>query len=244
MADTSGEGTPHSTLPEGVVGFHAPDSLLDRRVEAEAIGYDPHDFGEGYWTGGAEGERRIDRPGNQLANYFTRLLQMSGGGNVLDIGAGCGKQVFDLRQAGIDAYGCEFSVSGRHLAKERFGLELPFCDLRDKLPYDDDAFDWSYCVGVLSMIPLPLLVSALRECFRVTRYGCLLLVMTQVGMKEFVNPHHILALPHGGWHKAIAEAGGYNHTHILTPSGPEFGMGVRPAEFIGLFSKAPKLRFD
>jgi len=55
-----------------------------------------------------------------VVEVFYRFDETGVGGSVLDIGAGAGDIVRALRDADIQAEGCEFSSSGRKLAMERF----------------------------------------------------------------------------------------------------------------------------
>ena len=55
-----------------------------------------------------------------FVEVFYRFDETGVGGSVLNIGAGAGDIVRALRDADIQAEGCEFSSSGRKLAMERF----------------------------------------------------------------------------------------------------------------------------
>ena len=160
------------------------------------------------------------------------------GGSVLDIGTGAGNIVRALRDADIQAEGCEFSSSGRKLAMERFGVVLSPCNLRQQLPYEDDQFNWGICVGVLSMIPISYMANAISEILRVIRFGVLVNVQTMVsqGPVDFINPHHLSSLSCVGYWDLFHSCGAYDWTSIKPPQKKRYGIGVL-SEFAGLFSK-------
>jgi len=214
-----------------------------KKENFDKTGYPERTFNSDYWLySDGVNPARIDKSAHQLINYFTRLFNNFIGDNdftILDVGAGAGSMVQQFRDKGYKAEGCEFSESGRIIAKERFNIDLEFCDLRNKLPYDNDQFDWSYCVGVLSMIPKNKMENAISEIMRVTKYGFLLNVGTIVndaGGDRRGNPHHITAMNCPDYWKIINKLGGYSWTSIQPPQKAFFGMGVMD-EFCGLFSK-------
>lgn len=223
--------------------------LYAQREDRSVTGYCPEDFDRDYWLGAAQapeverdgvGERmapRIARDGRQLAAYWQRIFEACGQpGRVLDVGAGAGRHVHDLREAGFQAEGCEFSDSGRELAQERFGITLAPCDLREKLPYPDDAFDWTSCVGVLSILPRLYVPGAICELLRVTRRGVLVIVLTVAGQPN-ANPHHLTAMSQLEWWTLFRGAGAHDWTAWGNPSKRDCGLGVSETEFAGLFSK-------
>jgi len=223
-------------------GKHAEmvKKLISKKRET---GYDESAFAEEYWTAKPTTKHlaRIDKDASQLINYFNVLFGIMGHkGTILDVGAGAGSNVSQMKRAGFDTQGCEFSASGRKLAKERFGIEMPYCDLRDKLPYEDNAFDWAYCVGVLSMIPIDKMEHAVKEIFRVIKKGVLINVETAViitkSEKTYVNPHHLTALPAIEYWKIFKKCKLIDATAILPPQKLKFGIGL-VNEFSGLFLK-------
>ena len=124
---------------------------------------------------------------------------------------------------------------------ERFSIDLEYCDLRTRLNYPDNHFDWSYCVGVLSMIPDGFMENAVRELLRVTRYGVLINVgSTIVNNHEDRrgNPYHLTPINRAEMWKLIHSVGGYDWTSIQPPQKCRYGIGV-VNEFAGLFSKKP-----
>ena len=206
-----------------------------------SVGYTAEDFGDDYWLTSTEsGVARADRDGTQVATYFNTLFNLlpSTRGPILDIGAGVGHLVFDMQQAGINASGCEFSPSGRRIATERFGIELSSCNLKDRLPYATDQFAWSYCNGVLSMIPHEFLAHAVSEILRVAKWGTLVMINTYIGEQTEGYPHHITGISSLDWWRIFKEAGAYDWTALLPPQRQPFGLGVATIDFAALFSKS------
>lgn len=203
-------------------------------------GYQEQDFTEEYWTYKHEVlGARINKDASPVVRYLQDLFEKFGiFGPVLEIGAGAGNLVYGLRCAGIESEGCEFSSSGRRLALERFNVVLSECDLRNGLPYNEDQFNWSICLGVLSMIPDRYLDGAIREILRVTRFGVLVNVQTIISEdpENSINPHHILSLSSIEYWNLFHSCGAYDLSSIQPPQKMKYGIGVID-EFAGLFSK-------
>ena len=202
-------------------------------------GYSEDDYAASYWLEpNVNGERRIDRSANHLIEHLKTLIErgdMEADTMVLDIGAGPGNMVNDFMQAGFAVEGCEYSTSGRSLAKKIFGLDIPACDLRGPIgiPYESSFFDYAYCVGVLTMIPEQNISTAISECARILVRGGILLVnlMNPVNVD---NEPHITSLPHREWHRLFKQSDLEDITSILPPQ--QFGIGVKN-EFCGIFRK-------
>lgn len=119
------------------------------------------------WAGGAT---RWEDNGTFLhAALFARDCAVNEGienPSFLDVGCGRGWVVQHLRNLGCRAQGCEYGVAAREnsvLDDVRFG------DLADRLPYDDNEFDFVSCVGVLSHLPEEFTAHAVKELARVSR---------------------------------------------------------------------------
>ena len=207
-------------------------------------GYNENDFTKDYWLAIlVPGTARINRGYGSTINYWKDLFKRANiQGKLLDVGAGTGNVVKGLLKLGIDAKGCEFSSSGRKLAGERFNILLKECDLRKELPYENEEFNWSMCIGVLSMIPKGSMKNAISEILRVTKYGVLIHVLTKVvntNVKDGYygkNPHHITSMTSQEYWKLLNECGAFDWTSIQPPQKVAYGIGIRD-EFTGLFSK-------
>jgi len=220
--------------------------ILEKKDEFESKGYPQGIFEDDYWlySDGVH-PARIEKSASQVICYFNNLFDKHVGHRdflIGDIGAGAGNYVQQFHTAGYRAEGCEFSESGRRIAKEKFNIDLENCDLRKRLPYEDDHFDWTFCAGVLSMIPMKNMKQALKELLRVTKYGCLINVGTSIANNKVDrrgNPHHLTQMTTVEmWKKIVVELNGYDLTSIQPPQKASFGIGMY-GEFCGLFSKSP-----
>lgn len=222
------------------------DKLSDNRGGHIDNGYPQDMFDNAYWTyeDTTYPTARIDRSADLVILYFETLFSIVGEKepNIVDVGAGAGNFVNQFRKVKYNAVGCEYSESGRKLAKERFGVDLSYGDLRNKLPYETDQFNWAMCAGVLSMIPKQYMRNAISEILRITKYGVLLTVGTSVDVNaenRDGNRHHITAMSCSEYYKLITnECGGYDWTSILPPQNAAFGIGTNIDEYGGLISKS------
>ena len=97
----------------------------------------------------------------------------------IDAGAGTGRHAMVLAQRGVAITAVDQSPEMLAVAREkaaRAGLEIDFrvCSLDDRLPADDDRFDFLVCALTLSHIPD--IDHAVRECARVVRPGGSILI--------------------------------------------------------------------
>ena len=227
-------------------------NLLAKKEQIKHVGYTSQDFNDDYWLRvSAFATSRAGKSAVQILAYLKDLFIKTETTDpkdytILDVGAGAGAIVSALLKTGYDAYGCEFSESGRRIAKEMYNLRFNPCDLRKYLFYEDNEFDWSLCIGVLSMIPESKMENAISELLRVTRYGVFVNVETAVtdivkldslfDVDLVVNPHHLTRmLPQTYW-KLFNKCGAYDWTSIQPPQKSKYGIGM-DTEFSGLFSK-------
>ena len=219
-------------------------TIKNENPDIARIGYDENVFDDDYWLyDDGVHQARIDKSAVQLICYFTDIFKMTGTDEytIGDIGAGAGSMVKQFHDVGLSAGGCEFSESGRRIAKEKFDINLGDCDLRTRLEYPDNHFDWTYCVGVLSMIPDDFMENAIKELLRVTKYGVLINVGSIIGNNKVDrrgNPHHLTPVNRADMWKLVHNAGGYDWTSIQPPQKCRYGIGMND-EFAGLISKAP-----
>lgn len=212
--------------------------IAEKTHEVIANGYDESAFAGNYWlTPDAGGERRIDRSAGALIGYTNRLIGLGAlpkTPKVLDISAGPGMIVHQFRQSGFDCEGCEFSESGRRIAKAEFGIELLDADLRSRLPYEDGSFDFAMCVGVLTMIPVKHLLNALSEIRRVLSHGGIV-HLHLMNPSTVSHEPHITNLPMTEWWRLANQAGLVDMTSLWPPQ--REGIGVYN-EFSGIWGTA------
>lgn len=108
-----------------------------------------------------------------LANRRRTFYNIEPGQRVLDLGCGAGGTVAELREAGIDAVGVDFSPSMIEMARSEHGLgEHVQCGDATALPFEDDSFDVVIADGVLHHLAVQKsLGRSLGELNRVLRPG-------------------------------------------------------------------------
>ncbi|MGW8177652.1 MAG: class I SAM-dependent methyltransferase [bacterium] len=218
-----------------------PERTKNKKIIEE--GYNPEDFGTRYWMApNRVGNRRIDRDAHSLRMYVQDLIRsgmLKDDPLVGDISCGPGNMVMDFRNNGFRAKGCEFSQAARALGRQHFGLEIPFGDLRGTIPFDSQEFDFVYCIGVMTMIPVKDVPNACRELHRVTIKGGLLHILLinpgQIGPRA-ANEPHLTTLPFSDWNQHFLDAG---FTDVTDKSPPqEHGIGVsKEWDFAKLYQK-------
>ena len=210
--------------------------IVPKTDEIIASGYDESAFAENYWlTPDVKGHRRIDRSAGSLLEYVRHLIfvgMLPENPRIVDIGAGAGGIVHQFRQAGFRCEGCEFSASGREIAKAQFNIDLLPCDLRDSLPYPNCTFDFAMCVGVLTMIPESHIIIAMRLTREILQYAGLAHLHV-LNPRDVINEPHITRMESWRWGNQARKAGFVDVTSACPPQW--FGIGMNRGEFSGLF---------
>ncbi|MEW6061279.1 MAG: methionine biosynthesis protein MetW [Bacteroidota bacterium] len=87
---------------------------------------------------------------------------------VLDLGCGNGALLARLKkEKQVSEAGLEISESGVQVCKER-GLNVQYGRIDERLPFDDDSFDFAICNVTIQMVMYPEVL--LREMKRVAKY--------------------------------------------------------------------------
>jgi len=187
----------------------------------------------------------MERNAHPLICYMKdifNIFDVNKNSKVIDIGAGAGNVVRDFRAAGFTIEGCEFSASGRKIAKEQFNIDLDYCDLRKTLPYKTDYFDWGMAIGLITMIPKPFLHNAIQEIFRVVKYGVVINVQS-FNFTEQSQSHnllHLTGMSTKEWWWALYLHDIIDITSIIPQQKRKYGMAIEN-EFAGLFIKKQNL---
>lgn len=209
--------------------------IHEKTAEIIVGGYDESAYAESYWLEpDVRGCRRIDRSAASLISLVERLREIKAlphNPRILDIGAGPGMVVHQFREAGFECEGCEFSESGRRIAKATFGIDLLYGDLRESLPYKDGEFDFAMCVGVMTMIPERSVLNAFREIRRVVATEGIVHLHLMNPNPAFIEPH-ITNLPVKKWWDLARKAELIDATSLWPPQ--REGIGVLN-EFSGIF---------
>lgn len=113
--------------------------------------------------------------------------------DILDVGCGRGFIVRHLKNLRFAAAGCEYAPLSEIEPVER---HIYHGDLTGELPFDDDAFGLTICLGVLSHIPEDDVPHAIRELNRVTRGG----IWTNILVIDHpLQQHHQTVRPPHWW---------------------------------------------
>lgn len=161
------------------------------------------------------------------------------GPKVCDVGCGRGWIVFNLRELGLDACGCEY---GRGAVAHSMG-SAALCDLTQPrgLPYPEGIFDHVNCVGVLSHFPAEFAETAVLELHRITARGgtCWTNILTIRGDGE-PNPlaeHHLNQAPVAFWEELFARCGWDDITADFADLYAAHGFGGTPEQMGRIWRK-------
>jgi 2-polyprenyl-3-methyl-5-hydroxy-6-metoxy-1,4-benzoquinol methylase len=116
---------------------------------------------------------RLD-PIRDLVGAPVRWLAASGRGTVLDVGAGSGGFLAQMRSLGWDVRGIEPDAAAVEVARQN-GLEVT-CATLEEAQFSEGGFDVVTMGHVIEHLPNP--IETLRECARVLKPGGRLVVVT------------------------------------------------------------------
>jgi len=214
------------------------DMLLIKTDKKEANGYDENDFSKSYWIDKIGTVPRYQRGSINIIRYFDGLFENINIDKtkikMLDISAGSGNSVNEFRQHNYNMEGCEFSKSGREVAKEKFNIDLRAYDFRIPMLYKDNQFDWGMCIASLSMCPEKFIEQAIHEMFRVIKDG-ILIYIGGLTNKTF-NTHHINRNNISYYEKLFTKCGYHLASSIGKGTPNSYGLAIRD-EFCSLITK-------
>ena len=192
-------------------------------------------YGVGYLKSvmaGTGGGTRWENNGafKNAAAFTANLMTNISARTMLDVGCGRGWVVYNLRQMGVDAWGCEYGDE----AVEHSKCGALRCDLTvpGGLPYGEESFDHLNCVGVLSHLPADDAPCALRELYRVSR-GTLwtnILVLRSGGSSNPGAEHHLNQTTSDWWDVRFAAAGWQNISEKYNDLYRRHGFGRTPEQ--------------
>ncbi len=105
---------------------------------------------------------------NQRAEYSVIANMVKQNSRVIDLGCGNGALLALLkREKGIVDFGLEISESGVAVCQER-GLNVRLGRIDERLPFDDNVFDYAICNVTIQMVIYPEVL--LKEMKRVAKY--------------------------------------------------------------------------
>lgn len=114
-------------------------------------------------------------PIRELVAASVMWLEPSGGGRLLDVGAGNGWFVARMRDLGWDAQGVEPDPAAVRVAGEELGVEIK-CSTLEASAYPDESVDVITLAHVIEHLPDP--ISTLKECRRILRLGGRVVITT------------------------------------------------------------------
>lgn len=189
-------------------------------------------------------------------DYLVELLRshgISGGGRVLDVGAGYGFFLQALEKAGYQAHGIETSAHAVEQARGRSRAEVFEQGAEEPFPFADGHFD---AVTLLDVIEhLPLYPEALASCRRCLRPGGKLFVITLnahslarplLGKRWawYQDPTHVHLFNAGMLRRGLKEAGLEIETLVTESNFCSVGEGtqfLKPLRRIGRVVHTPIL---
>lgn len=158
--------------------------------------------------------------------------QEGNGPRICDVGCGRGWIVFNLREMGLDACGCEY---GRGAVAHSMG-SAALCDLTQPggLPYPGGIFDHVNCVGVLSHLPNEYAEMAVLELHRITAQGGTLwtniLTIRPDGEPNPLAEHHLNQETAAWWEILFAAIGWDDITADFADLYAAHGFGGTPEQ--------------
>jgi SAM-dependent methyltransferase len=131
-------------------------------------------WGEDYWDGDRKygfGGYSYDGRWLPVAREIAEHYELSPGDRILDIGCGKAFLLYEFTQAvpGVEVAGLDISDYGIANAKEEVRSELALGNAADRLPWNDDSFDFVYSINTFHNLPISELKKAVQEMERVGR---------------------------------------------------------------------------
>lgn len=110
----------------------------------------------------------------KLASYLFQRFKMRKGERLLEIGCGRGEFVSAFQSLGLDCHAVECS---QFSLKELRHIKIKEADIsKDRLPYDDNAFDMVYHKSLIEHLYVP--DNLMRETLRVLKPGGRVIILT------------------------------------------------------------------
>lgn len=130
-------------------------------------------------------------------NNYKNINNHNGGGSklkALDFGCGIGRQTLLMREFNIDSYGIDISKYAIDNAKKlskKFGIDIDFRVFNgNKIPFDDNFFDFTVSYGVLDSMPFKLAKILIKEIERVSKKYFFVTLIGEDSVSDFKNITH------------------------------------------------------
>ena len=116
-----------------------------------------------------------------LVVHFTKILRERGLQSILDLGCGRGRHVFHMAQHGLRVSGMDNAPTALKLTKqlmdmEQLGADLILADMRQSLPFGNNAFDAVLSTQVIHHALLATVIQTANEIQRIVRKGGMILI--------------------------------------------------------------------
>lgn len=136
-----------------------------------------------------EEERPFTQYPDQLAKYLGTKFGMKDGQKLLDVGCGRGDFLRGFIRFGLECYGVDQTDAAKKICPE---TEVKVADLEQKLPYEDNTFDFVYSKSVIEHFYYPEKLAT--EMYRVLKPSGTLIALTpdweevyQVFFKDYTH---------------------------------------------------------
>ena len=116
-----------------------------------------------------------------LVVHYTKILRERGLQSVLDLGCGRGRHAFHMAQQGLRVSGMDNAPTALKLTKqlmdmEQLGVDLVLADMRQPLPFGDNAFDAVLSTQVIHHALLATVIQTANEIQRIVCKGGMILI--------------------------------------------------------------------
>jgi len=102
----------------------------------------------------------------QLTRYLFELCEMKKGSKLLELGSGRGEQLQEFFNLGLNVTGADISPRAKDFLKD---IPIIECDINNKLPFEDNSFDFVYSKSLISHLINPSFF--MQETYRVLKPG-------------------------------------------------------------------------
>ena len=144
--------------------------------------------------------------GKGIWKYAIQYFSLKKG---LDVGCGRANGVQYAREQGYDVYGCDMSESAKKCWTERGVLDYCTVCPADRMPYQDNEFDFIVCSEVMEHIPEDSILPSLKEIFRIGSDKYLFTIALKpegIPIGGYIQTHITLKSPEW-WFQKFEEAG-------------------------------------
>ena len=89
------------------------------------------------------------------SEFLVRTVKLPLDAKILDLGGGTGRHIRAILPRHTDITVCDISTDDLKAARERFGFKTVLLRETERLPFDDQAFDFCFCSSVIEHVTGP-----------------------------------------------------------------------------------------